>query len=583
MSFALLATARKNSSASSVSKPAIEVAGRSASNEQYGRPLMSIAHGAERLVHRHHRVAVAADPAAVAERPVERLPEHDADVLGRVVRTGLEVAGGAHRQVEPRVAGEQVEHVVEEPDAGARSARARPVELELEPDLRLLRRSLDRGRARRVGVGHLHFASCVRVGSRLGRLRVNGESFGARDAADVRRKRRAPPGRATIPAPVGAETCARRAAPRSAPRRRSAARGWSRRRSRRTPRRRLRRRTRSRRRAPRFGEPSAPPRRPARGAPARSRSRARRPHRGSARRTSASGASGRRSGARVRPVRLRLAPRRAAVARASAAPAGCPSPCSACAARSSATSAGRRSASATTTSSLGPATPSMPTAPDDLALRLLHVVVPGPDDHVHRVDRLGPEGERRDRLRAAHRVDLVHAAQRAGRQDQRRSAPVGPGGVATATSSTPATLRRHAAHDHRRRIRGPTARHVDARPPRPAAPAARRAGPGAGRRCVGAPCSGSATRPHVLRRPARAGAHVGVERASARLSLRRHAQSLAGGRRCRSAASAPLPPRHRAARTSVEDLAHRRRQRRRAAARRGSRRSSRGAHARAAR
>ena len=46
VSLALLATARKNSSASSVSKPAIEVAGSSASNTQSGRPEISIAHSA---------------------------------------------------------------------------------------------------------------------------------------------------------------------------------------------------------------------------------------------------------------------------------------------------------------------------------------------------------------------------------------------------------------------------------------------------------------------------------------------------------------------------------------------------------
>ena len=43
VSFALVATARKNSSASSASKPAIEIAGRSASNRHSGRPDTSIA------------------------------------------------------------------------------------------------------------------------------------------------------------------------------------------------------------------------------------------------------------------------------------------------------------------------------------------------------------------------------------------------------------------------------------------------------------------------------------------------------------------------------------------------------------
>ena len=44
VSFAFEATARKNSSASSESKPAIETTGNSDSKRQYGRPETSIAH-----------------------------------------------------------------------------------------------------------------------------------------------------------------------------------------------------------------------------------------------------------------------------------------------------------------------------------------------------------------------------------------------------------------------------------------------------------------------------------------------------------------------------------------------------------
>ena len=91
VSFALVATARKNSSASSASKPAIET-GRQVGLEQAQRAAGDVdrAHR-ERLVHRDRHVAVAADPGPVAERAVERLPEGDADVLDGVVRAGLEV------------------------------------------------------------------------------------------------------------------------------------------------------------------------------------------------------------------------------------------------------------------------------------------------------------------------------------------------------------------------------------------------------------------------------------------------------------------------------------------------------------
>ena len=55
-----------------------------------------------RLVHRHGRLAEAGDARAVAERLVERLAEHDADVLDGVVRAGLEVARRGDVEVERR-------------------------------------------------------------------------------------------------------------------------------------------------------------------------------------------------------------------------------------------------------------------------------------------------------------------------------------------------------------------------------------------------------------------------------------------------------------------------------------------------
>ena len=78
-----------------------------------------------RLVHRHDRVPVAGDPGAVAERLVERLAEHDPGVLDRVVGAGLDVTGRAHVEIEAAVTSQQVEHVVEEADAGGCACRRR--------------------------------------------------------------------------------------------------------------------------------------------------------------------------------------------------------------------------------------------------------------------------------------------------------------------------------------------------------------------------------------------------------------------------------------------------------------------------
>ena len=83
-----------------------------------------------RLVHRHDGVAVADDPRPVAERLRQRLAEHQAGVLDRVVRAGLQVAADVDVEVQPAVAREQVEHVVEEADARAARAQAGAVERE---------------------------------------------------------------------------------------------------------------------------------------------------------------------------------------------------------------------------------------------------------------------------------------------------------------------------------------------------------------------------------------------------------------------------------------------------------------------
>ena len=57
------------------------------------------------------------------------------EVLDGVVLIDVEVAGGGDRQVERAVTREQLEHVVEEPDAGADVVAAAAVERQLEMNL----------------------------------------------------------------------------------------------------------------------------------------------------------------------------------------------------------------------------------------------------------------------------------------------------------------------------------------------------------------------------------------------------------------------------------------------------------------
>ena len=100
----------------------------------------------ERLVHRQLHVRVTPDSGTVAEGRVERLAEGDADVLDGVVRTRLEIAVGLDREAEPTVTAHEVEHVVEEADAGVRG-HGTAVEIERQGDRRLVGAALDRCRA----------------------------------------------------------------------------------------------------------------------------------------------------------------------------------------------------------------------------------------------------------------------------------------------------------------------------------------------------------------------------------------------------------------------------------------------------
>ena len=126
---------------------------------------------AERLVHRDGGEAVARDAAPLAERLVQRLAEHEAHVLHRVVVVHVEVARALHREVHERVLLEQLEHVVEEADARVDLARARPVEVERQRDVRLFRLAFDE----RGSSGCVHGGDKYTIFSRRVAENVHGE------------------------------------------------------------------------------------------------------------------------------------------------------------------------------------------------------------------------------------------------------------------------------------------------------------------------------------------------------------------------------------------------------------------------
>ena len=92
----------------------------------------------QRLVHRDHGAAVAADAGAVAQRLGQAFAQHDADILGRVVVVDMQVALGAQRDVDQAVARQLLQHVVEEADAGLDVVCAGAVEIDGDGDTGLL-------------------------------------------------------------------------------------------------------------------------------------------------------------------------------------------------------------------------------------------------------------------------------------------------------------------------------------------------------------------------------------------------------------------------------------------------------------
>ena len=69
---------------------------------------------------------------------LKRLAEDDADVLGGVVLVDMEVALGLDGEVDEAVAGDLLEHVVEEADAGRDLGTAGAVEVDADRDVGLL-------------------------------------------------------------------------------------------------------------------------------------------------------------------------------------------------------------------------------------------------------------------------------------------------------------------------------------------------------------------------------------------------------------------------------------------------------------
>ena len=99
------------------------------------------------LVHRHQEVSGAQNAALVAKGAIEGLAQRDAHVLDGMVLVNVEVSIAFEFQVECAVAGEELQHVIEEANAGGDLVLAAAFDGEMDGDTRLGGIALDDGGA----------------------------------------------------------------------------------------------------------------------------------------------------------------------------------------------------------------------------------------------------------------------------------------------------------------------------------------------------------------------------------------------------------------------------------------------------
>ena len=91
----------------------------------------------EGLIHGHEEVSGAEDSTFVSEGCREGFAESDAGVFDGVVLVHVEVAFDLEGEVEAAVAGEELQHVIEEADAGGDGVASLPVDEEGKGDVGL--------------------------------------------------------------------------------------------------------------------------------------------------------------------------------------------------------------------------------------------------------------------------------------------------------------------------------------------------------------------------------------------------------------------------------------------------------------
>src|SRR5262249_26225550 len=97
------------------------------------------------LIHRQIAGSVAGNALLVTERLGHGLAQHDPCILGRMVEIDVQVALCLERDVDERMAGELLEHVIEKADTGRHIVGTPAVEVDAGPDFCLPGGAIDAG------------------------------------------------------------------------------------------------------------------------------------------------------------------------------------------------------------------------------------------------------------------------------------------------------------------------------------------------------------------------------------------------------------------------------------------------------
>ena len=97
----------------------------------------------EALIHWECEVPIASDTRPISERLVDRLSQGDTDVFGGVVVVNVQVTLGDHVQIDQRMFGKQVQHVIEESNAAGSFSLAVTIKVDGQLDIGLTGRAVD--------------------------------------------------------------------------------------------------------------------------------------------------------------------------------------------------------------------------------------------------------------------------------------------------------------------------------------------------------------------------------------------------------------------------------------------------------